>query len=464
MGNTDSAPIMTETVVSNLPKKTQQRLSHAQTVKKHQPNSFSYFETAAVTRAPKPKPLPSSNGSNSSKKASSKANSASSVKSKSSSEIRSHQSPLSSVRGSVISLPETAQLKLTFSTLNGRRYLTTPGTYYFLPVDDDEADRLVILHFLLKYALKGNVVAPVSNALKHSKAQVLDIGCGCGTWILEMAAEFPSSEFYGIDILPSFPGSVKPSNAHFSQHNFLGSLPFPDNSLDYIHMRTMLNLLSIKQLQKLLIEIARVLKPLGTIEIIDVDYRIQRPGPLSQSLLNEELHTALHKHHIDLLQCHQLSKLLMSQKEHHGFVDVHQQQITIPIGWGGQVGQIHSQCLESFYQSLNPVIRDAVTTSSTNPLWQPSDIDYTSGLSNFAIQQVMKECIRYQSHLNWYTVYAQKSLIPSSALSSPRMLSSKSMSPSVSSTIECLPPQPVSESMVDGNWDTINQFIDGFTD
>ncbi|KAI9300359.1 S-adenosyl-L-methionine-dependent methyltransferase [Cunninghamella echinulata] len=277
---------MTDTVVSNLPKKTQQRLSHAQSVKKTQPNSFSYFEAAAVTRNPKPKPLPPSQQRS---KSSTHKSGTSSLKSKSSSEKKSNQSPLSSMRGSMISLPETPQLKLTFNTIQGRRYLTTPGTYYFLPVDDDEADRLVILHFLLKYALKGNVVAPVSNTLKHSKAQVLDIGCGSGgTWILEMAAEFPSSEFYGIDIISSFPTTDKPTNAHFSQHNFLATLPFPDNSLDYVHMSNMLCLLSTKQLQKLLGEISRVLKPLGTVEIIDLDYRIQRPGPLSQSLLNEE--------------------------------------------------------------------------------------------------------------------------------------------------------------------------------
>jgi ubiquinone/menaquinone biosynthesis C-methylase UbiE len=38
----------------------------------------------------------------------------------------------------------------------------------------------------------------------------------------------------------------------------------------------------------LLREISRVLKPLGMVEIVDVDQRIQRPGPTCQSLLNEE--------------------------------------------------------------------------------------------------------------------------------------------------------------------------------
>jgi ubiquinone/menaquinone biosynthesis C-methylase UbiE len=47
-------------------------------------------------------------------------------------------------------------------------------------------------------------------------------------------------------------------------------------------------MLSTPQLQTILGEIARVLKPLGTVEIVDVEHRIQRPGPLCQSLLNDE--------------------------------------------------------------------------------------------------------------------------------------------------------------------------------
>lgn len=69
--------------------------------------------------------------------------------------------------------------------------------------------------------------------------RVLDIACGNGTWILEMATEFPESQFYGIDIATSYPNTVKPPNAFFNQCDVLqpNGLPFPDNHFDYIHMR-----------------------------------------------------------------------------------------------------------------------------------------------------------------------------------------------------------------------------------
>ncbi|CAO3587293.1 unnamed protein product [Absidia cylindrospora] len=428
MGNTESHPPLDDIVVSNLPKRTQQRLSQAQaTTARHQPSSFSFFEAAAVAKTPAPRPIQPSH-----RKPSSASPSTSSTSSSTNGNRRRPPPAPSVTRDSMNSIPEAQQMKLIFAEVAGRRYLTTPGTHHHLPCDDDETDRLVILHFLLKYAFKGNVIAPVIPKLKQSKAQVLDIGCGGGTWVLEMASEYPSAEFYGIDFLPSFPKTVKSTNAHFSQHNFLSTLPFPNSSLDFVHMRFMLPVLTRTQLETILGEIARVLKPLGTVEIVDVDLRIQRPGTLCQSLLNDELRNAFQRNQIELLQSHQLSALLMPQSSGDGFVDIHQQQVTIPLGWGGQVGQVHAQCTESFYKSLSPTIRNAVKNKSPpiTPSWQPtSDTEhYMMGLSDTAIEQAMKECLRFQSHLNWYTCYAQKSLVPPSALSSPHLLSSNSSS------------------------------------
>lgn len=35
--------------------------------------------------------------------------------------------------------------KIDFEIINGRRYQSSPGTHFYLPCDDDEADRLVIM-------------------------------------------------------------------------------------------------------------------------------------------------------------------------------------------------------------------------------------------------------------------------------------------------------------------------------
>ncbi|KAI9494369.1 S-adenosyl-L-methionine-dependent methyltransferase [Zychaea mexicana] len=179
--------------------------------------------------------------------------------------------------------------KLEYTMLDGRRYLNHSDARIMLPIDDDESDRIVIMHFMLKYAFNSSFKAPVTELLNcaTSRSQVLDIGCGPGTWVLEMASDFPDADFHGIDLCPMFPNSIKPSNARFIQHNMLDTLPFADNSLDYIHMRVMLCHLTQSQLTRLLAEVNRVLKPLGYIEIVDIEYRVQRPGPITEQLLNQ---------------------------------------------------------------------------------------------------------------------------------------------------------------------------------
>lgn len=72
-----------------------------------------------------------------------------------------------------------------------------------------------------------------------SHPKILDIACGNGTWVLEMATEFPNSEFYGIDFSPGYPTTIKPVNTSFSNHDVLSpnGFPYPSNHFDYVFMR-----------------------------------------------------------------------------------------------------------------------------------------------------------------------------------------------------------------------------------
>lgn len=54
----------------------------------------------------------------------------------------------------VVALP-FCNSKIDFEVVNGRRYQSSPGTHFYLPCDDEEADRLVIMvnnkYFLMYY-------------------------------------------------------------------------------------------------------------------------------------------------------------------------------------------------------------------------------------------------------------------------------------------------------------------------
>jgi ubiquinone/menaquinone biosynthesis C-methylase UbiE len=68
-------------------------------------------------------------------------------------------------------------------------------------------------------------------------SKILDVGCGPGTWSMEIAGEYPKSTVIGIDMTPLFPREIKPSNCAFYQCNLLNKLPFEDSSFDYVFMR-----------------------------------------------------------------------------------------------------------------------------------------------------------------------------------------------------------------------------------
>ncbi|KAI7869356.1 S-adenosyl-L-methionine-dependent methyltransferase [Spinellus fusiger] len=214
-------------------------------------------------------------------------------------------SPTSSFAPTALTETETATTTCFTSSLTtrtdsvvigGRRYLHQKKESYVLPLDDEESDRLIVMasHFLLKHAFESNFMAPVASVLQegHPEGQiskVLDIGCGPGTWILEMATDYPNAEFYGVDFYPMFPTTIKPNNTHFQQHDIFESpLPFSDASFDYIYMRTMLICMTRKKLAQILTEIARILKPGGYLEMVDMEYHIQRPGPISEYLINQK--------------------------------------------------------------------------------------------------------------------------------------------------------------------------------
>ncbi|KAL0080305.1 hypothetical protein J3Q64DRAFT_1851294 [Phycomyces blakesleeanus] len=349
---------------------------------------------------------------------------------------------------------------LIFEVVDGRRYLVTPGTHFYLPCDDDEADRLVILHFLLRYAFSGNFGAPIADTLRDRRLEdktpprVLDIGCGPGTWVLEMATDFPHAEFYGTDVRTMFPTAIKPSNSHFCQHNFLKGLPYADNSFDYVHMSLLLFTLTHAQFMNLLAEITRVLKPGGYYELKDTEYRIERPGPVCDSLLNQKVRKTMMSQGIELYKSHHISTFLMTQPGNNGFVDVHQRRITIPLGWGGQLGDVHAQNLETFFQSLNPRIKEAARSS---------DPDNEDVLSNEVIQHAMRECKKYQSHLNWFVCYGQKPPMNSAdTISNPPTPRKATFSASAT-------PSPASEAdehhhLADMTWESINDFVEGYID
>ena len=144
---------------------------------------------------------------------------------------------------------------------------------YVLTQNNDEQDRSVAQHYLLRTAFGSDFQSPIQSQLQKGIV-VLDVGCGNGVWTMEMSTAFPKSTFIGIDQSSEFyPKDIKPRNCHFRscgslvQHRV--SLPFPDNSIDYIYQRDVNWGLTGQTWQPLLHEYQRILKPGGWLEFVE---------------------------------------------------------------------------------------------------------------------------------------------------------------------------------------------------
>ena len=85
----------------------------------------------------------------------------------------------------------------------------------------------------------SNFHSPIKEKLQEG-INVLDSGCGPGTWTFDMAEQYPNSKFTAIDISFVFPEIVGPPNVDMHIMNVAKELAFKDNSFDFMFQRFLL--------------------------------------------------------------------------------------------------------------------------------------------------------------------------------------------------------------------------------
>jgi ubiquinone/menaquinone biosynthesis C-methylase UbiE len=137
--------------------------------------------------------------------------------------------------------------------------------------DEREVRRLNEQHFAIRQELGGNFGAPLT-----MPTDILDIGCGTGRWVMEMATAFPAARVIGIDIVAPNPAeslglgiNVIPPNVAFRQVDATQPLPFPDASFDYVHLCLLYAVIPAAAWNTLIGECVRATRVGGWIESVE---------------------------------------------------------------------------------------------------------------------------------------------------------------------------------------------------
>ncbi|GES74450.1 S-adenosyl-L-methionine-dependent methyltransferase [Rhizophagus clarus] len=210
-----------------------------------------------------------------------------------------------------------------------------------------EIDRTHNQHYVYREIWSDDFSAPVIDLLTGG-VNVLDVGCGPGTWILELGTKYQNSNFKGIDVFPLYPSTIKPQNVSFELHNILNGLPFEDNKFEYVIMRFMMFALSLKEWESVINEMVRVCKPDGWIEIMEDDLVLHNMRPrtgLLMKIITDELkrkgvETVITPYILDFLNANtELSNIVNRKK-------------FIKLGKGDKKGELHLESLKWGAKSL----------------------------------------------------------------------------------------------------------------
>jgi ubiquinone/menaquinone biosynthesis C-methylase UbiE len=148
-------------------------------------------------------------------------------------------------------------------------------TYIIDPESGTEMVRLTKQHRIVTRNMGG--LFPQEVGLSAVQ-RVLDLACGPGGWVLDVAFAYPKIEIVGVDISQAMTSYARAQmqvqglhNAAFKTMNILKPLEFDDDSLDFVNARMLAGVLSAKDWPGLIQECKRILRPGGILRLTEAD-------------------------------------------------------------------------------------------------------------------------------------------------------------------------------------------------
>ncbi|EAU92279.1 hypothetical protein CC1G_00498 [Coprinopsis cinerea okayama7 len=283
----------------------------------------------------------------------------------------------------------------------GRFFSNFKKAIYHLPADEEEWDRQERLHQSFIEMFGRKYPPELSEILKsdeYYEKRCLDLGCGTGCWIKEVARDFPYCEAVGVDLVVVPDTRDFPPNLRCEMDDVNLGLQHFFGRFDVVHARLLSS--GIKDYQLLIENIARTLRPGGLVELQEYDFHIYDCNRRRFELSTNELappwwprwmtffNEAIRKMQGDVDAATHLLKWV---RTHPGFEQVRYEERWIPIIPG------NLDPLEPMYARLQADV--SVYLRSGRPLL------LKSGLSEMEVDILENNAIRefYESETTQYT-------------------------------------------------------------
>ncbi|KAI9032669.1 hypothetical protein CLU79DRAFT_727379 [Phycomyces nitens] len=266
---------------------------------------------------------------------------------------------------------------------------------HFLKSDDDEVDRIQLKNDLVKLAFEGEFKFPFRfQDLKNGR--VLDVGCGPGSWCIDIARKYPSVQVIGVDSEDMFPDPVTvPENCQLVRYNVLDGLSgFEDCSLDFVHIRFMALSFTADQYSRVIKDCWRILRPGGYLEMMEADITIYSPGPVTAKI-NKEVATVANDRGFKPWLARQLAELVPQDA-----LDRQERYRSLPLGlWGGRLGVMFRDDMIHVLTKCKSSIRDYYN--------QPFEPESQKAFE-LELAEISREMEQYHSYSNFHFITVQK--------------------------------------------------------
>ncbi|KZT08601.1 uncharacterized protein LAESUDRAFT_648271 [Laetiporus sulphureus 93-53] len=154
------------------------------------------------------------------------------------------------------------------------RGLNNYSEVYRLPADDEEFDRLDQQHAMFAEVM-GRYVPPLPHILEDDtpgeRKTCVDFGCGSGSWILDVARDFPHCDTVAVDLVP-MQSLHMPPNCRSEVDDINLGLQHFYGDFNVVHARLISS--GILDYHGLVDQLSQTLRPGGLIDLTEFDFRV----------------------------------------------------------------------------------------------------------------------------------------------------------------------------------------------